>query len=126
MQWNSTIIKIGEQAIDPKENIVILFDEKATEKLENVAVIQKFSNETPINDFVLKKDDTITIDGKTYLVLNVGTMVQMNMKAIGHATLVFTDEVPKKPMKNAIYLEKNDNDTIPEFNIDDEIMYEHD
>ena len=65
------------------------------------------------------------IDGTTYLALYVGPMVQMNMQAIGHATLVFTDEVPKKPMTNAIYLEKDSKEKMPEFKVGDWITYEH-
>ena len=102
MKWNSTITAIGSEALDPNDNIVILFDNKATDKLRDVAVLQKFDEATPVEKFVFKKDDSITIDGTTYLALYVGPMVQMNMQAIGHATLVFTNEVPKKPMTNAI------------------------
>ena len=31
MKWNSTITAIGSEALDPADNIVILFDNKATE-----------------------------------------------------------------------------------------------
>lgn len=33
MKWNSTITAIGSEALDPADNIVILFDNKATDKL---------------------------------------------------------------------------------------------
>ena len=87
--------------------------------------MQKFDQATPVEKFVFKKDDSVTIDGTTYLSLYVGPMVQMNMQAIGHATLVFTDEVPKKPMTNAIYLEKDPKEKMPEFKVGDWITYEH-
>lgn len=125
MKWNSTIEAVGPEAINPKENIIILFNETATEDLKKVSVIQKFDKDTTPSSFTLKKDDTVTIDGETFLALYVGPMVDMNMKAIGHATLVFTDEVPKKPLKNAIYLEKDEDDPLPMVKVGDWITYEH-
>ena len=67
MKWNSTITAIGSEALDPADNIVILFDNKATDKLRDVAVLQEFDPATPVEKFVFKKDDSITIDGTTYL-----------------------------------------------------------
>ena len=125
MKWNSTIEAVGPEAISPNENIIILFNETATDNLKRVSVIQKFDKASAPNNFILKKDDTITIDGKTFLILYVGLMVEMNIKAIGHATLVFTDEVPKKPLKNAIYLEKDEEDPLPMVAVGDWISYEH-
>ena len=125
MKLNYTITAIGSEALDPNDNIVILFDNKATDKLRDVAVLQKFDEATPVEKFIFKKNDSITIDGTTYLALYVGPMVQMNMQAIGHATLVFTNEVPKKPMTNAIYLDKDLKEEMPEFKVGDWITYEH-
>lgn len=71
MKWNSTITAIGSEALDPADNIVILFDNKATDKLRDVAVLQEFDQATPVEKFVFKKDDSITIDGTTYLALYV-------------------------------------------------------
>lgn len=55
MKWNSTITAIGSEALDPNDNIVILFDNKATDKLRDVAVLQKFDEATPVEKFVFKK-----------------------------------------------------------------------
>lgn len=71
MKCNSTITAIGSEVLDPNDNIVILFDNKATDKLRDVAVLQKFDQATPVEKFVFKKDDSITIDGTTYLALYV-------------------------------------------------------
>lgn len=125
MKWNATIEAVGPEAISPNENIIILFNETATDELKRVSVIQKFDEDTQPSSFVLKKDDTITIDGETFLVMYVGPMVDMNMKAIGHATLVFTDEVPKKPLTNAVYLEKDEESSLPMAKVGDWITYEH-
>ena len=36
MKWNSAITAIGSEALDQNDNIVILFDNKATDKLRDV------------------------------------------------------------------------------------------
>ncbi len=125
MKWNTTIISVGSKAIDPKENIVILFGEQATPEIKEVAIIQKFDSATPNSSFVIKKDDSVTMDGTTYLVLYAGQLVQSNIKAIGHATMIFTDKVPENKMQNAIYLEKAKDEPMPTFKVDDWISYEH-
>lgn len=125
MKWISTIQEIGSEAISDNENVVILFNETATPHLKKVSVIQKFEQTSAINSFILKKDDSITINGQTYLVLFVGSLVKINMRSMGHATLIFTDELPEEPMKNAIYLEKNDDKPIARFVVGDEIVFNH-
>lgn len=125
MKWISTISKIGKQAIEPKGNMVILFGENVTKDLVDVSVIQKFDSKTPLNGFIFKKGDTITIDGQTFVADYVGAMVESDMKALGHATLFFNQRKPKNPLANAVYLEFADKQTIPEFNVNDDIIYEH-
>lgn len=125
MKWNAQIVKVGSEAVDPRENIIILFDEEAIAELQKVSVIQKFAVETPRNNFTFKKGDVITINQHRYEAMAVGSMVQMNMRSIGHATLVFIDAVPEQPMKNAIYLKKADEEVIPAIEAKDSIIYEH-
>lgn len=125
MKWNTTITEIGPNAIDTNENIVILFGQSATKEIKDVAIIQQFNPETPQKDFVMKKDDSITIDGQTYLVEHVGQLVQSNMRAISHVTLIFANEVPESPMQNAIYLHLDKNEGMPKFTVGDWISYEH-
>ncbi len=125
MKWISTIEKIGPKAIDQKDKMVILFGEGANQDLEDVSVIQKFDEQSPVKSFVFKKGDTITIDGETYIAAYVGPMVESNMKALGHATLFFNHRVPKAPLANAIYFEPDEEQTLPQFKVDDDIMYEH-
>lgn len=119
MKWTSTIKEIGKEALNG-DHTVILFGPDATPKLALVSVIQKFDD--PVKNFVFKKGDTITIDGTTYVASYVGPMVEMNMKALGHATLYFTDKVPRNPLANAIYLESNN---VPNFKVNDWLMFEH-
>ena len=66
--------------------------------------IWKMFPSTPINSFIFKKGDTVTIDGQTYVANYVGPMVESNMKALGHATFFFKRPVPKAPLANAFIL----------------------
>lgn len=125
MKWNATIKQIGEKAVENKDGMVILFGDGANDDLASVSVIQKFDQETPVNGFVFKKGDTITVDGETFVAAYVGPMVESNMKALGHATLFFVRKLPKAPLANSVYLEKAADQDLPEFRVDDEIVYEH-
>lgn len=125
MKWISTIKKIGNKAVDSKDGMVILFGEGANKDLEDVSIIQKFDTKNPVNNFIFKKGDTITIDGQTYVANYVGPMVESNMKALGHATLFFKRPVPKTPLANAIYFDPDVQQPLPEFRVNDEIVYEH-
>ena len=125
MKWIANIKKIGKKAVDNKDGMVILFGEGDNKDLEDVSVIQKFSTETPVSGFVFKKGDTITVDGQTYVANYVGPMVESNMKALGHATLFFNRPVSKTPLANAIYFDPDIDQPLPNFKVDDDIVYEH-
>ena len=125
MKWISTIKQVGKKAVDNKDGMVILFGEGANKDLEDVSVIQKFSAETPVSDFVFKRGDTLTVDGQTYVANYVGPMVESNMKALGHATLFFNRPVPKAPLANAVYFDPDVSQPLPTFKVDDDIVYEH-
>ncbi|MGN1408294.1 PTS glucitol/sorbitol transporter subunit IIA [Lactobacillus sp.] len=125
MKWISTIKEIGTSAISEKDRTVILFGQTANDELRKVSVIQEFDDEEAAQGIVLKKGDTITIDGETLIISAVGSMAISNLRALGHVSLFFTDKLPKKPMSNAVYLELDAKDAMPEFKVDDEIVYEH-
>lgn len=125
MKWISTIEKIGKKAVDAKDGMVILFGEGANKDLEDVSVIQKFDEKTPVSGFVFKKGDTITVDGQTYIANYVGPMVESNMKALGHATLFFNRKLPKAPLANAVYFDPDASQALPTFKVDDDIVFEH-
>ena len=125
MKWTATITKIGKQAIEPKGNMVILFGENVTPELVDVSVIQKFDPQTPLTGFIMKKGDTVTIDGQTYVADFVGSMVASDMRALGHVTLFFNQKKSKNPLANGVYFTLEDKQIMPEFNIGDDIIYEH-
>lgn len=124
MKWISEIKNIGSEALAPEERVVILFGENANDDLKKVSVIQNFEDEDALKSLVLKKGDTVTIDGTTYLINYVGSLVNSNLRALQHVSLFFT-KTPKKPMSNAVYLECDEKDALPDFRVNDEIVYEH-
>ncbi|WP_297817232.1 PTS glucitol/sorbitol transporter subunit IIA [uncultured Lactobacillus sp.] len=125
MKWKAKILEVGKQAIDPRENIIIMFGDNATDELKNVSVIQKFDTDHSLDNFVFEKGDQIKINSRFYEAIGVGSLVTTDMKDMGHATLVFIDQTPQKLMKNAIYLQKMDEEKIPNFVSGDEIEYIH-
>lgn len=125
MKWISTIKAIGPNAISEKDRVVILFGQTAKDELQDVSVIQAFDDEQAAQAVVLKKGDTVTIDGTTFLINYVGPMAVSNLRALQHASLFFTDKVPKKLMSNALYLDLPEDQEMPKFRVDDEIVYEH-
>lgn len=122
MKWNSTIVEVGADAIDPQSHTAVLFGQDASPSLARISVLQRFDDDTA--GFVFKKGDSITIDGQTYIASFVGPLVETNIKALGHATLMFMSK-PKKPMANAIYLDVAQNDPMPKFAVGGDLMYEH-
>ncbi|MCT7831696.1 MAG: PTS sorbitol transporter subunit IIA, partial [Lactobacillus crispatus] len=50
---------------------------------------------------------------------------ESNMKALGHATLFFNRPVSKTPLANAIYFDPDIDQPLPNFKVDDDIVYEH-
>ena len=102
-----------------------MFGQTAKDELQDVSVIQAFDDEQAAQAVVLKKGDTVTIDGTTFSINYVGPMAVSNLRALQHASLFFTDKVPKKPMSNALYLDLPEDQEMPKFRVDDEIVYEH-
>lgn len=104
-------------AIDPKEPILVFFDETATESIQQIAVLQKF--DAPMHTLSLEEGSQIKIDDQTYTVAFAGGLVAANLTSIGHATLYFS-AVPQKPMENGIYLTPT---TLPEIHVGSVITY---
>ncbi|RRK11554.1 PTS glucose transporter subunit IIA [Lactiplantibacillus garii] len=117
MATTATVSAIGANAIDPKEPILVFFDETATESIQQIAVIQKF--DAPVKGFSLEKGSKVKIDDQTYTVAFAGGLVAANLTSIGHATLYFS-AVPAKPMENGVYLTPT---TMPTIHVGSVITY---
>ncbi len=55
MKWNSTITAIGSEALDPNDNIVILFDNKATDKFEMLLFYKNLMRQRQLKSLFLKR-----------------------------------------------------------------------
>lgn len=111
------IVQIGEKAISPKDQMLILFGEDVTPQLAEVSVIQKFADR---ETFRLKKGDQITIGKENYTVTQVGELVNDHLSKLGHATLMFQKAPKQDEMKNNIYLAPCQ---IPDIQVGDTITY---
>lgn len=125
MKWIATINNIGKQAIEPENKMVLLFGDNVSPDLVEISVIQKFDQQIPLANFAFSTGDTITVDKKTYVANYVGSMVENNIKTLGHVVLIFAALNAEKPLANAIYLTSSRSQSLPVFNVDDRIVYEH-
>ncbi|SFL56168.1 PTS glucitol/sorbitol transporter subunit IIA [Salibacterium qingdaonense] len=71
-----------------EDNILILFNESATEDLKEISVIH---NGTTVSEMI-ETGDEFVIDGTPYKILFVGSKVNETMNDLGHATLQFNGE----------------------------------
>ncbi|WP_318765903.1 PTS glucitol/sorbitol transporter subunit IIA [Lactiplantibacillus carotarum] len=118
MAITATVSAIGSNAIDPKEPILVFFDETATESIQSIAVIQKF--DAPVGSLSLTRGSQLSIDDQHFTVAFAGDLVAANLTSIGHATLYFS-AVPDKPMENGIYLTPT---TMPTVHVGSVITYQ--
>lgn len=96
------ITAIGAQAIDPKELILILFNQSATESLREYAIIQEF--EEPTEMFELAAGDSIAFGDAEYKIDFVGRLANEQLKNIGHVTVVFGEVPAEDAIVNGLYV----------------------
>lgn len=95
------ITAIGEEAWDPKENILIFFDETATPGLRPYAVIQAVPN---IHQVEVAVGAEIHFGEAVYQVQQVGNTAMKNLHEIQHVTFIFGEAPTEDPISNGIYL----------------------
>jgi Phosphotransferase system sorbitol-specific component IIA len=95
-----TIVTIGEQAMDPKERMLIFFGEKVTDGLRPHSIIQQLDNPQAIE---LNVGSTILFGDQEYQVTYVGHLATQNIQTIQHVTFVFSD-VPTEKLSSSVYL----------------------
>lgn len=95
------ITAIGEQAIDPKEKLLIFFDESATAGLKPYAIIQDVP---AASEITLKVGDEISFGSAKYTVTHLGNTALKGLHEIQHESFVF-DQIPAADsIVNGIYL----------------------
>lgn len=97
-----TVTAVGEDAIEKKDPMIILFGEKATEDIRTVAIIQSFEKEE--ENIKLEPGHTISFDEQVYTIETVGSLVNENLNTIGHVTLSFSEVVKDDQIESSIYL----------------------
>lgn len=94
------ILKVGEQAVDKEENILIFFGENITEGLRPYSVVQSIDEPEKIE---LSVGDKILFGQQEYQVTYVGRLVNQNLQTIQHTSFVFSDE-PQDKLTSSVYL----------------------
>jgi PTS system glucitol/sorbitol-specific IIA component len=120
MELTATVTAIGEKALSPKDNMIILFGDKATDALREVSVIQQFDDPETQKQLTVAHGDHIYINDIKYRVAAVGGLTNPNLEQIAHATLIFQPVPDKDMLGNAIYLTPN---AKPAFTVGTKIRY---
>ncbi|MGY3749825.1 PTS glucitol/sorbitol transporter subunit IIA [Vagococcus acidifermentans] len=98
----SIVREIGPQALDAKDKMLILFDDKATDMLKQFSVIQKFNSDEPVD---LTVGDKIMFDRQAYTIKHVGPVANEHLNSMGHVSLVFGKVPEEDLLANGLYLE---------------------
>ncbi len=96
----AVIKEVGPAALQKGDPFLILFEKDAAPMLRQVAVLQQFTDRTPVT---LQAGQQIKIGDQEYTITFVGPVVNENLATIGHTVLVF-DDVPAEPRHNGVYL----------------------
>ncbi|QFP80350.1 PTS sorbitol transporter subunit IIA [Latilactobacillus graminis] len=104
METQAEVIAIGNAAIDNHSPIVILFDEQATPALQNVALIQRFTDEQAKARLTLSMTSQVMIDHQPYAITFIGALVNTNLNSIGHVALIFGPVPQTDQLQSGLYL----------------------
>ncbi len=96
----SVVTEIGKNALGT-DDIIILFNEEATESLKNFSVIQQVDSKS----FNLSEGSQISFDEQIYNIVKVGALANKHLEELGHVTLVFKDPKETDELVNALFLE---------------------
>lgn len=108
-------------ALDPKDNMVILFGDKATDSLRDVSLIQEFADPEAQKTMTVKVGDHLIINDIKFRIIGVGKLTNANLQQIGHVTLVFQPVPSVDQLGNAIYLFPN---AKPVFDVGTELVFD--
>jgi Phosphotransferase system sorbitol-specific component IIA len=120
MDVKAHVTAVGPQALTDGDEMVILFNQTASEALREVAVIQEFDQPQDQAKIKLAVNDRLTIAGHDYVINRVGKLVNDNLESIGHVTLVFGEAGPSG-LQNALHFDNQG--TKPKFKVGTEIVY---
>lgn len=126
MNTQAEIIAIGNDAVDAQEPMVILFDEHATAAIQDVALIQRFMDETAKKQLTLTTDSVVMINQQPYTITYVGALVNSNLNSIGHVALIFGPAPQEDRLQSGLYLTPAvaGVPVFPEFKVGTQITYQ--
>ncbi|MSD83563.1 PTS sorbitol transporter subunit IIA [Lactobacillus curvatus] len=126
MNTQAEIIAIGNDAVDAQEPMVILFDEHATAAIQDVALIQRFMDETAKKQLTLTTDSVVMINQQPYTITYVGALVNSNLNSIGHVALIFGPAPQEDQLQSGLYLTPAvvGVSAFPEFKVGTQITYQ--
>lgn len=126
MNTQAEIIAIGNDAVDAQEPMVILFDEHATAAIQDVALIQRFMDETAKKQLTLTTDSVVMINQQPYTITYVGALVNSNLNSIGHVALIFGPAPQEDQLQSGLYLTPAvaGVPAFPEFKVGTQITYQ--
>ncbi|WP_208422279.1 PTS glucitol/sorbitol transporter subunit IIA [Latilactobacillus fragifolii] len=126
MNTQAEIIAIGNDAVDAQEPMVILFDEHATAAIQDVALIQRFMDETAKKQLTLTTDSAVMINQQPYTITYVGALVNSNLNTIGHVALIFGPAPQEDQLQSGLYLTPAvaGVPAFPEFKVGTQITYQ--
>lgn len=102
--YKTVISNIGQNAKDFLEhNMFVIFKDNAPQELADYCYIHNENN--LLKD--IQAEDILIIDKENYRVTAVGSVVNENLKELGHITLKFSGEKDAS-MGGTLYLEKKE------------------
>ncbi|MCT6893582.1 MAG: PTS sorbitol transporter subunit IIA [Bombilactobacillus mellifer] len=105
MKFKTRITRIGNQALNKDDQMVVLFGDNVTGEIARVSMSQKFVVPELQQKFELKIGQTVLIGSQLLNVNYVGSLVEENMRTICHINLFFGKQ--NGHLASAVYLDGN-------------------
>jgi PTS system glucitol/sorbitol-specific IIA component len=99
--YKTIVQDIGKNAGNFLEyKMIVIFKDNAPQELKDYCYIHHFNK----LDSTIKEGNTLLIDGEEYKVTAVGSLVNENLKELGHITFKFSGETEAE-VPGTLYLE---------------------
>ncbi|MGY3766479.1 PTS glucitol/sorbitol transporter subunit IIA [Vagococcus vulneris] len=98
----SVVKNVGNQALSPEDNLVVLFNTNATPNLSEFCVLQEVEENA---SFDLSIGDAISFDDQTYTIKFVGPLANRDLNDLSHTSIFFQEVPTDNQIANALYVE---------------------
>ena len=106
MEFKTKITRIGNNALNNDDQLLVLFGDSVTSEIAEVSLSQKFEDADLQSQFTLKSGDQVFIGKRSYKVKYAGNMIEENMRTMGHINLIF-GKSSNDVLSSAVYLDGN-------------------